>query len=78
MKVAFASPPSARDCRVAAPISSQDSIRNSSPKPVISLSSNGRTASGVLSRPVIPVPPVTSTTATAGSAIQPDITARTR
>jgi len=36
--------------------------RNNSPKPSICLSSKQATASGVLSRPVNPVPPVISTT----------------
>ena len=39
-------------------------------KPSISFSNSGRTASGVTSRPVKPVPPVVMTTSTAASAIQ--------
>ncbi|SUG48655.1 Uncharacterised protein [Salmonella enterica subsp. arizonae] len=33
IKVLFATPATARDCRVAVPISSNESIRNTSPKP---------------------------------------------
>ena len=47
------------------------SIRNSSPNPSIRLSSTRSNASGVTSRPVMPVPPVVITTSIAGSAIQP-------
>ena len=53
-----------------------DSARNTSPKPSIALSNRGCTASGVESRPEKPVPPVTSTASTPGSAIQREITAR--
>ena len=52
--------------------------RNSSPKPGISLSSRGISASGVESRPVKPVPPVTRMPSTAGSAIQCETCARRR
>ena len=51
---------------------SNDSTRNISPKPEISLSSNGLTASGVPSLPVTPVPPVVSMTSGLGSEIQGD------
>ncbi|MNU07311.1 hypothetical protein D3C72_2528400 [compost metagenome] len=47
-----------------------DKARNNSPNPSICLSSKQATASGVLSRAVKPVPPVTSTTCTWSSAIQ--------
>lgn len=60
-KVPLAVPASALDCKVEVPISSYDRKRNISPKPGMSLSSSGVTASGVPSRPVKPVPPVTST-----------------
>ena len=58
-KVPLARPAKARDCSVEVPISSKLSARNISPKPGISLSSSGSKASGVESRPVKPVPPVT-------------------
>src|SRR5204862_4079608 len=60
--VAFATPATQRDCRLDGPISSYEIVRNSSPKPSIVLSSSGRTASGVPSRPVSPVPPAVLTT----------------
>ena len=74
--VALASPANARDCSVLVPISSKLSARNSSPKPGISLSSSGSSASGVESRPVKPVPPVTMTPSTSASAIQRETMAR--
>ena len=77
-KVPLASPANARDCSDDVPISSKDSARNSSPKPGMVLSSSGSSASGVASRPVKPVPPVTSTPSIAASAIQRETTARTR
>ncbi len=50
MKVPLANAASkARDWMVEAPISSQETVRNSSPAPSICLSSRGATASGVLS-----------------------------
>src|SRR5579875_1103460 len=58
IKVWLDSPANARDCRLDVPISPKLTARNSSPKPGISLSSSGSTASGVESRPVKPVPPV--------------------
>ena len=75
-KVALARPAKARDCRVLVPISSKLRTRNISPKPGISLSSSGPSASGVESRPVKPVPPVTRMPCTASSAIQRDTSAR--
>jgi hypothetical protein len=74
--VPFASPAKARDCSVDVPISSKLSARNSSPKPGISLSSSGSSASGVESRPVKPVPPVTRIPSTASSAIHCETCAR--
>jgi len=76
IKVELATPASARDCSVDDLISSNDSALNISPKPSISLSSSGLTASGVPSRPVIPVPPVLIMVLTFGSRIQRDITSR--
>src|SRR5512142_423345 len=64
--LSLARPANARDCSVDAPISSKLSTRNISPKPGISLSSSGRIASGVESRPVKPVPPVTRMPCTPG------------
>src|SRR6187402_499608 len=58
-KVLLASPANARDYSVDVPISSKLNTRNISPKPGISLSSKGMMASGVESRPVKPVPPLT-------------------
>jgi len=55
IKVALATPDTARDAMVEVPISSYETARNTSPKPASSLSSNTFTASGVLSRPVMPV-----------------------
>ena len=55
------SPASARDSIAAGPISSNDSARNSSPKPGRRRSKSPATASSVLSRGEMPVPPVTST-----------------
>jgi hypothetical protein len=54
MKVALATPATARDCRLEVRICWKEMARNSSPNPSISLSSRGETASGVPSRPVIP------------------------
>ena len=54
--VSLASPASARDCTVEEPISASDNALNTSPKPSISLSNSGTTASGVESRPENPVP----------------------
>ena len=68
--VPLATPARQRLCRLLVPIVSNDSTRNSSPKPSIVLSSRGPTASGLPSRPVRPVPPELITTCTAGSAIQ--------
>src|SRR4051794_38812848 len=45
-------------------------MRNSSPKPSMRFSITWSKASGVTSRPVIPVPPVVITTSISGSAIQ--------
>ena len=73
--VLLAKPASALDCTVDEPISWKDRARNTSPKPSMSLSNSGRTASGVESRPEKPVPPVTSTASTPGSAIQAESTA---
>ena len=70
--VPLASPAKARDCSVEVPISSKLIARNSSPKPGISLSSSGSSASGVESRPVKPVPPVTRMPSTPSSAIHCD------
>ena len=77
-RVPLARPATQRDCRVEVPISSSESARNNSPKPSTVLSNSTLTASGVLSRPLKPVPPVISTTCTAGSAIQRDTSARIR
>ena len=77
-KVAFARPANARDCSEDVPISSTLTARNSSPKPGISLSSRGNSASGVESRPVKPVPPVTRMPSTSGSAIHCATIARRR
>ncbi|MNT64944.1 hypothetical protein D3C72_2028870 [compost metagenome] len=55
---------------VEVPISATEICRKYSPKPSTCLSSRQATASGVLSRPVKPVPPVISTTCTLSSAIQ--------
>ncbi|MNT29427.1 hypothetical protein D3C72_1651650 [compost metagenome] len=66
----LASPANARLCTVEVPMSRIEIARNSSPKPSICLSSKQATASGVLSRPVNPVPPVISTTWMPSSAIQ--------
>ena len=68
-------PANARDCRVEVLIVSNDSTRNISPKPVISLSRRGLIASGVPSLPVTPVPPVVSMTSGLGSAIHGDTAA---
>src|SRR5690606_10859963 len=57
-------PASARESSAAAPISWYESIRNSSPKPGITRSSTGVSASGVTSRGAIPVPPVRNTAPT--------------
>src|SRR6185436_5472183 len=54
-------PASARDSIAAGPISWNDSIRNSSPKPGKRRSNSAPTASGVRSRGPMPVPPVTMT-----------------
>ena len=75
MYVRFATPANARDCRVEVLIVSNDSTRNISPKPVISLSRRGLIASGVPSLPVTPVPPVVSMTSGLGSAIHGDTAA---
>lgn len=48
IKVLFATPATARDCRVAAPISSNESMRNTSPNPSTSRSNSGNSASGSL------------------------------
>jgi hypothetical protein len=74
----LASPANARDCIVAVPISAKLTARKVSPKPGMSLSSSGSTASGVVSRPVKPVPPVISTPCTRSSAIQFATRARMR
>src|SRR6202165_3443368 len=58
----------ARESMAAAPISWNDSIRNSSPNPGSRLSSMASTASNVESRDVIPVPPVMMMTCTDESA----------
>ena len=55
-------PASARDSIAAGPISWNDNMRNSSPKPGRRRSNSAPTASGVRSRGPIPVPPVTMTT----------------
>ena len=57
-------------------ISSYDTQRNNSPNPSTSLSNKADAASGVLSRPVSPVPPEVITISTAGSAIHRDSTER--
>ena len=54
-------PASARDSIAAGPISWNDSMRNSSPKPGRRRSNSAPTASGVRSRGPMPVPPVTMT-----------------
>ncbi|AAN79337.1 hypothetical protein i14_0830 [Escherichia coli str. 'clone D i14'] len=46
ISVLLATPATARDCNVEVPISSNDNIRNTSPKPSISRSNNGSSASG--------------------------------
>ena len=66
IKVPLARPPTARDWIVEVPISSNEICRKSSPKPSICLSNSGLSASGVLSLPVNPVPPVVTTTLTSG------------
>ena len=76
--VPLARPANARDCSVLVPISSKLSARNSSPKPGICLSSSGSRASGVESRPVNPVPPVTRMPSMPSSAIHCDTRARSR
>ena len=76
--VRLASPAQARDCSVEEPISRSDRLRNTSPNPSMCLSSRGRTASGVESRPEKPVPPVTSATCTCSLAIHCDSSARMR
>ena len=75
--VRLATPAKARDCTVEVLMVSNDSTRNISPKPVISLSKSGRMASGVPSRPVTPVPPVVMITSGLVSAIHVDTAART-
>src|SRR5512138_3652410 len=50
-------------------------MRNSSPKPSISFSITSAKASGVMSRPVMPVPPVVMTQSICGSAMCPRSTA---
>ncbi len=75
-KVPLARPANARDCSDEVPISSNEIARNSSPKPGICLSSSGSSASGVESRPVKPVPPVTRMPSMRGSAIHLDTSAR--
>ena len=71
-----ATPATARDSIAAAPISWNDSIRNSSPKPSSRLSSSPTTASYVVSRGASPVPPFTITAWIAGSASRASIQAR--
>ena len=51
-------PAMALDCMVDEPISLKEICLKSSPKPSMVLSNKGANASGVLSRPVKPVPPV--------------------
>ncbi|MOA19938.1 hypothetical protein D3C78_1403490 [compost metagenome] len=74
----MASPARARDWMVEVPMSGSEICRNNSPKPSTCLSSRQLTASGVLSRPVKPVPPVISTTCTSSSAIHCATWARMR
>ena len=74
--VLLARPAKHLDCIVEVPISSYESCLNSSPKPSMCLSNMGANASGVLSRPVNPVPPVVIMTSTQGSAIQVETIAR--
>ena len=76
IKVALATPDTARDAMVEVPISSYDTARNTSPNPSISLSSKTVTASGVLSRPVMPVPPVVITALMLSAAIHCETAAR--
>ena len=57
-------PASARDSIAAGPISWNESMRKSSPKPSRRRSKSAPTASGVRSRGAMPVPPVTSTAST--------------
>ncbi|CSB50015.1 Uncharacterised protein [Vibrio cholerae] len=61
---------------VEVPISSKETMRNSSPKPSTSLSNRGLSASGVLSRDVNPVPPVIRIAWMVSSAIHCETTAR--
>ena len=65
----FATPAIARDCKDDDFIFWYEIARNISPKPSITLSNNGAIASGVPSRPVIPVPPVVRITSTFSSEI---------
>jgi len=55
-------PAVARDSIAAAPTCSKLSIRNSSPNPGSVFSSSSASVSYVVSRPEMPVPPLTSTT----------------
>ncbi|VGP63300.1 hypothetical protein SB00610_03059 [Klebsiella quasipneumoniae subsp. similipneumoniae] len=76
ISVWLATPATARDCSVEVPISSNDSMRNTSPKPSTSRSNSGSSASGAWSPSVNPVPPVISTTCTSSLAIHTDTWAR--
>ena len=76
MNVALATPAHARLCSVDVPTLWKLTRCQTTLKPSISLSNSGRTASGVTSRPVRPVPPVVTTASIIGSAIHLRITAR--
>ena len=70
-------PATARDSIAAAPISSKLSMRNSSPKPSMRLVSSAETASNVVSRAAMPVPPDSSTASTRPPAAYSSSSART-
>ena len=76
MTVLLAIPANARDCKVLVPISIIEKCLNNSPKPSTCLSNNTLTASGVLSLPEKPVPPVIKIACTCELAIHAETVAR--
>lgn len=76
MSVRLAIPATARDWMVDMPISCKDTARNTSPKPGMVLSNRISTASGVMSRSNMPVPPVINTMSVCGSAMAAETMAR--
>ena len=73
IRVPFAMPAMALDCMVDEPISLKEICLKSSPKPSMVLSNKGSNASGVLSRPVKPVPPVVMITCMLSLAIHCEV-----